>query len=152
MKRDGLLVVMFVGLLLALGASDEGRMDPRQPVARIECARVSWATGAGHAAQTTTARINGIVYRIDIILSAVTANPTVNVSYADQNAVVCLPAMNTLADGTAHFKNALVNSISTSADFNPVAINGTITVTIDPSADAGGSAQTLTADVIFYVR
>ncbi len=125
---------------------------PSGPVNRHEFPRVSWATGAGHAARTTTATVNGTVLRIDIIISEVTANPTVNVSYADHNSVVCLPAMNALADATKHFKNAMVNSISASADFNPVAVCGDITITIDPSADPGGTAQTLTVDVVMYTR
>jgi hypothetical protein len=151
MKRSGWIVAGLLATVLLMGASSDFRAE-RQPVARIECTRLSWATDAGHAAQTTTTSLNGVVYRIDIIISEVTGNPTVNVSFANQNSVVCLPAFNTLADGTKHFKNALVNSITSSADFDPVAVADTITVTVDPSADAGGSAQTLTVDVVFYVR
>ncbi len=138
--------------VLTMGASYDHREIQQSPVARVQFTRLSWVTGAGHAAQTATAAVNGTITRIDLVASAVTGNPTLNVSYADDNGVVLLPAMNSLADGTKHFKNALVNSISASADFNPVMHAGNITVTVDPSADAGGSAQTLTVDVILYIR
>jgi hypothetical protein len=156
MKRSvlamAMLAAVFSSLLLTIGATSDLRTE-KLPVARIECAQLDWVTDEGHAAQTTTADLNGIVYRIDIIISSVTAEGvTVDVSYEDQNGVVCLPAMSTLAENTKHFKNALVNSLVSSADFDPVAIAGTVTVTVDPSADAGGSAQTLTVDVIFFVR
>lgn len=132
-------------------ASEDLRSEKR-PVARIQFTRMSWATGAGHAAQTATVYVNGIIERVDIIISSVTDNPTVNISWADLNSVVLLPAMNTLADGTKHIKYGLSNKATQDADFNPVPHCGNITVTADPSADAGGSAQTLTVDVILYVR
>lgn len=152
MKRTLLTMAVLLTMIFAMGASLDRREYAQFPVARVECTRVSWATGDGHAAKTTTATVNGIIYRIDVIASEVTANPTLNVTFADQNGTVCIAAQNALPDGTANFRNALVNSILVSADFNPVAVAGTITVTVDPSADPGGVAQTLTVDVIFYVR
>lgn len=152
MKRTLMTLALVLAAFLALGVSYDRRDVPRFPVARVECTQVSWATGAGHAAKTTTAALNGIVYRIDILISSVTDNPTVDVSFADQNSVVPVAAFSSLADGTNHFENALVNSITTSADFDPVAVAGDVTVTVDPSADPGGSSQTLTVDIIFYVR
>lgn len=153
MKRNLLTAAIVAAVLLSLGASYDRRDLSRFPVARVECTQVSWDTGDGHTAQTTTAAINGVIYRIDIIVGNITGNnPTINVSFADDNGVVCLPAMNGLALNSKNFKNALVNSIAASADFDPVAVAGTITVTVDPSADPGGTAQTLTVDVIFYIR
>ena len=148
MKRV-LWSIAFLIVILTMGASFDRRENSRFPVARVECAQLAW-TATGHTAKTTTANLNGIVYRIDILISEATNNPTVNVSYADQKSVVCLPAMSGLADGTKHFKNGLVNSLVSSADFDPVAIAGTVTVSVDPSANAGVSG--LTVDVIFYLR
>ena len=132
-------------------ASEDLRSE-KKPIARIHFTQMSWATGDGHAAQTATAYVNGIIERIDIIISSVTGNPTVNVSWADLNSVVLLPAMSSLADGTKHIKYGLSNKGTQDADFNPVPHCGNITVTADPSADPGGTGQTLTVDVILYVR
>lgn len=124
-----------------------------ESVARYEFAQLSWATGAGHAAKTATlGNVVGMIERVDIIISSVTGNPTVNISFVDQNSVVVLPAMNTLADGTKHMKLAYSNKGTQDADFNAVPHAGLLTVSADPSADAGGEGQTLTVDVILYVR
>jgi len=120
----------------------------QEEIKTVEFSQVSWATGAGHAAKTATAyNVNMLVERIDVLISSVTANPTVDVSFADGNGVVIIDATNftTLADGTKHMKLAT----KATADFDAVPINGDITVTVDPSADPGGAAQTLTVDVIF---
>lgn len=112
-------------------------------------AQLTWATGAGHAAQTTALKdIEGIIVRVDIIISSVTGNPTTNFTITDEDSVVIL-TLSTLADGTKHMK--LATSDSTDFDALPVA-NSTLTLSADPSADAGGSAETLTIDVILYLR
>lgn len=134
-------------------ASLDRRIDgPQFSVARFEFARQSWATGAGDAAKTATlSNINGTIRRIDVLISSVSANPTVNVSITDHNGV-SLVSFSSLADGTKHIKLAESHKSSQDADFNPLPVNGTLTVSIDPSADAGGTDQNLTVDVIIYVR
>ena len=110
--------------------------------------QVSWATGAGNGAKPTTIYdVNMMLERVDVLISAVTANPTVNITFADDNGVVPIDATNftTLADGTNH----MMLSTKATADFDAVPITGNITATITPSADAGGSAQLLTVQIIF---
>jgi hypothetical protein len=132
--------------------SDQRHLGPSKPVATYQITQQSWATGAGHAAKTTDlANLNGMLERIDIIISSVTDNPTVDVTLTDSNSCT-LVSLTGLADGTKHVKLAYSNKSSPDADFNPIPINDTVTVSIDPSADAGGTAQTLTVDVILYVR
>lgn len=127
----------------------------RYTVARYEFDAVDWITDEGHTAQTSTIQnVCGTVYRIDVIISSVTANPTVAITWADQNSVVLVPnaLCAALADGTRHYFLAESNKGTQDADFNPFPHNGNITLTIDPSADPGGSAQTLTVQPILYVR
>lgn len=117
-----------------------------------EFAQVSWETGDLHAAQTKTlADIEGIIERIDIIISSVTDNPTVNLTITDENGCQIV-AFTSLADGTKHVKYALSKG-ATDSDFNPIPVNNTtLTLSVDPSADPGGTGQELTVDVILYLR
>lgn len=115
-------------------------------------ASLTWATGAGHAAQTTELNdIEGIIERIDLIISSVTGNPTTNFTITDENS--CVPiSFSSLADGTYHVKYGLSKG-ATDSDFNPTPVNNsTLTLSADPSADAGGSGETLTITVILYLR
>jgi hypothetical protein len=116
--------------------------------------RRTWLTGDGHAAQTATLRnLMGLITRIDIVISEVTDNPTVTVAFADSAGLAIIPSFATLADGTHHVKLARSNKSTPDADFNPLPVcQETLTATVDPSADPGGSAQTLTVDVILYLE
>ena len=133
-------------------SSEDRRVSGRQnPVARIQTVQKTWATSAGHAAQTDTVFISGTIYRMDVVILAVTANPTVAITCADDNGGVFGNELDhaALADGSTHYFDSQ-SSKDDDADFNPVTHHGDIVVTIDPSADAGGG--TLAVDVIFYVR
>ena len=122
--------------------------DERYPVCRMEFAQKSWVTDEGHAAKTDTLNeINMLIERIDILISEVTGNPTVTVTITDHNSVQ-LVSFAALADGTKHIKLAT----SDATDFDALPVSGDLTVSIDPSADPGGVAQTLTVDVIIYGR
>lgn len=58
-----------------------------------------------------------------------------------------------LADGTAHVLLAESHKATQDADFNPVPCwEETLTLSVDPSADAGGVDQTLTVDVDLYLE
>ena len=129
--------------------NDNRVLGSGKPIAKIQFDQVSWLTGVGHAAKTTLKNnINMLVERVDVLISAVTANPTVAITFANENSVTVIDGTNfaALADGTNH----TLLSTKATADFDAVPLNGNITCTVDPSADAGGSAQTLTVDIIFY--
>ena len=129
---------------------DQGR---QYPVGRLEFVQQSWDTGDGHAAKTASLNINGTVYRMDVIISSVTANPTVSITFTNANSIVYGNELDqaALTDGTSHYFDT-ESSKDDDADFNPVCMNDYVTVSIDPSVDPGGSDQTLTVDVILYVR
>lgn len=117
-------------------------------------AQLTWATGAGHAAQTTALKdIEGIIVRVDIIISSVTGNPTTTLTLTDENSCLLPITLSSLADGTKHVKNGLSMGGTTDSDFAPVPVNNTtLTLSADPSADAGGSGEILTVDVVLYLR
>ena len=139
----------------AVSSYDRRPNFSRNPVARLAFSQFDWVTGEGHAAENETFQyVNGTIYRVDVIISSVTGNPTVTMTLRDQNGIILIPdaLFATLADGTSHYFLAESNLVTQDADFNPVPHNGNVILTVDPSADASGEAQTLTVDFIMYVR
>lgn len=122
-------------------------------VNRKDFVTLDWITDEGHAAQTASLQnVTGLCTRIDVVISAVTGNPTVDVSFLDGNGLAILPAFSTLADGTHHVKLARSHKAVPDADFNEMPFcEDTLTVSVDPSADAGGVAQTLTVSVRVFL-
>lgn len=151
------LIVATIACVAAISAW--GGYDPRTgetgpSVARYEYT-FDWITGEGHASESHTFQtFYGRIERVDITITSVTANPTVNVSMRDQNGVILIPdaVFTTLADGTNHTFRSESYKASPDADFNPVTHAGNVQVSVDPSADAGGAAQTLTVKVVLYAR
>ena len=139
---------------IATSSSDQ-RVTGQHKVARIQTDQVTWITGAGHAAQSETVFISGTIYRMDVVIPAVTGNAdlTVAITCADDNGCVFGNELDHAAQ--AHgVTNYFDSESSTDGDgnFNPVTHHGNIVVTMDPNEDTGGTAQTLAVDVIFYVR
>jgi hypothetical protein len=101
-----------------------------------------WQTGDGHAAQTLTLRnLIGALENVVVAITAVTGNPTVNVTLTGPEGEVLL-SLEALADGTVHFK-------AYPTDFDSILLaGGDVTLSVDPSADAAGEAQTLTVEVV----
>ena len=115
-------------------------------------AQLDWVTGEGHTAQTADLEaVNGILHALEIKISSVTDNPTVNVTLSnitDTDFVTTLETFSTLADGTLHIY--LRNSKEYDADKDidgHVFCYDNLRISVDPSADPGGSAQTLAVDV-----
>lgn len=115
----------------------------------------TWATGEGSTAKSqTTGEANGTIVGLTIPISEVTDNPTVAVTFRDADGCIIIPdaAFATLADDTKHIFYFLSEQGTQNATENPVAVRGPLTVEIDPSADPGGVAQTLTVKVRIFIR
>ncbi len=140
-------------MTIATSPADERVSGIMNPVARLQFGQAQWLTGAGHAALTRTIKVSGTIYRMDVIITSVTDNPTVNITAADDNGIAFGTELDHsgLADGTNHYFDS-ESSTDGDGDFNPVTHHGDITLTIDPSADPGGAAQILNVDVLLYVR
>ncbi len=91
----------------------------------------TWATGDGHAEQTETVAINGILQKVIMKASSVTGNPTVTLTI-DDNGDNEIFTSGAKADGATY----------TFSVYEP--ISGIMKIAVDPSADPGGSSQTLT--------
>jgi len=117
----------------------------------------TWATGAGHAAQSEVAyNLTGLLTRIDVIIPTVTGNTlAVAVTFRDQNSCIVVPdaLCATLADGQNNIFLSSSNLATQTANFNPVQlIDSDITVSIDSDEDTGGTLQTLSVQVILYLE
>lgn len=160
MKQLKTVLIAILASALCIGAITTSTSDKRvtglqNPVARIQTAQVDWVTSEGHAAQTADVYINGTIVRMDVVISTVTGNAdlTVSITCTDENAADFGNELDhaALAHSATYYYDS-ASSADDDANFNPVTHNGTITVSMDPNEDTGGTAQTLAVDVIFYVR
>jgi len=139
---------------IATSSSDERVKGLQGPVARLQFPQVTFVTGAGHAAKTADLEVNGKIVRMDVIIAAVTGNSnlTTDVAITDENGSALGNELDhtTLAHGTSTYYDS-ESSTDGDADFNAVYHNGTLTVSVDPNEDTGGTLQTLAVDVILYV-
>ena len=116
----------------------------------------NWETGEGHTAQTDVIPCNFLPEAVFLSISSVTADPTVDVtiSLVMDGDEYTIDTFSTLADGTNHvfsvFKATPDFDVAPLyAGLDGVATDG-VKISIDPSADAGGSGQTLTVKA--YVK
>ena len=119
-------------------------------------AELDWVTGEGHAAQTADIfRVTGNLRKIEVKISSVTGNPTSDVTLSDisdTDFVTELIALSTLADGTLHIYHSRSKEYDADKDIDETFFNlNDLRISVDPSADAGGSAQTLTVKVKLYL-
>ncbi len=91
----------------------------------------TWATGDAHDEQSETVAINGILEKVILKVSSVTGDPDVTLTIDDggDNEIFNSGAKN---DGATY----------TFSVYEP--ISGIMKIAVDPSADPGGSSQTLT--------
>jgi hypothetical protein len=112
----------------------------------------TWATSAGHAAQTQVlGKVTGKLIAVGMQVSAVTGDPDVTVAITDA-ADLSLFNSGAQNDGANYRFGTESNKASPDADFNPsYVVSEDLTVSIEPDADAGGDAQTLTVTVDVYI-
>jgi len=119
-------------------------------------AELDWITGEGHTAQTADIfRVTGNLRKIEVKISSVTGDPTSNVTLSDisdTDFVTELIALSTLADGTLHVFHSRSKEYDADKDIDEMFFNlNDLRISVDPSADPGGSAQTLTVKVKLYL-
>jgi hypothetical protein len=122
---------------------DKRDQDFGKPIWRARATFI-YQTGDGNAAQALTLKnLNGTIKLMVVSISEVTDNPTVNVSLTDDLSAA-LVALTTLADATVHYKDADDWAV------DELVVAGDLVISVTPSADPGGSGQTLT--IIVEVR
>jgi len=119
-------------------------------------ATLDWITGEGHAAQTADIeRVTGNLRKLEVKISSVTDNPTVDVTLSDisdTDFVTTLISFSGLADGTLHIYHSRSKEYDADRDVDEMFFNlNDLRISVDPSADPGGSGQTLEVDVKLYL-
>jgi hypothetical protein len=115
----------------------------------------SWITGAGHAKATqVTGEANGTIVGLTVIISSVTGGPTTALTFRDNDDCIIIPdaAFAALADDSEHLFFFLSEQGTQNATENPIPVRGPLTITVDPSADAGGSGETFSVKVRIFIR
>lgn len=120
-------------------------------------AQLDWITDEGSTAQTADlAGVNGILHRIDIKISSVTAGPTVTITLSDitdTDYVTTLETFSGLDDGTLHIYLREPKEFEADKDIDGhVFCWNNLRISVDPSADPAGSEQTLAVDVTLYLE
>jgi len=115
---------------------DRRSQTEEKPVWQVATTQMSWANGAGHAAQTETIeQVNGTVKQLKVVINNPTNNPTTTVALQDLDGTVIYTT-------GALAKNTTTLQLPTT--IGDIVFRGCI-VSVDPSADAG--ATSLTVDV-----
>ena len=117
---------------------------------------LDWITGEGNTAQTANIeRVTGNLRKVEVKISSVTANPTVGVvlsDISDTDFVTTLETLSTLADGTLHIFHSRSKEYDADKDIDESFFDlNDLRITVTPSADPGGSGQTLTVNVKLYL-
>lgn len=134
-------------------SSEDRRIEGRQfSLARFEFEQQT-IPATGTTAQTETlANINGTIVAIEIITSDTEDGATYTVALTTANGA-SLFSKASLADNSNHWLDAVSDTNPRDADFNPIPVNGTITVTVTPdkSPDAADLVAP-TVQVILYME
>lgn len=136
---------------IATSPSDERVKGRQGPVARLQFAQQTFPATAS-AALTADLPVNGTIKAMEFVISETEDNITYTVAIANENGAALFSEA-ALADLSTHWRDS-ESSTDGDGDFNPIPMNGTLTVTITPSAapDAGPvGTKTATVDVILYV-
>lgn len=119
---------------------DRRTMAKDKPVWEHSITAMTWVTGAGDAAQTETVPINGVIKQIVMTVSEVTGDPDVVLSIQD-------PSTNEFYTVTVHDNTTTIKYVTTHFAENQLTFAKGFIVSVNPDADAGGAAQTLTVNV-----
>ncbi len=91
----------------------------------------TWATGDEHAEQSEPVAINGVLQKVILKVSSVTGDPDVTLTIDD--------------NGDNEIFNSGAKDDGATYTFSlHEPVSGVIDIAVDPSADPGGSGQTLT--------
>ena len=127
-------------------SSKDFRQD-KHPVARLDFAQATWASGVT-AAVVKTMAVNGVVEQIAVAVNDNTDNRTATVTITDENGATLFTKASIAENATTtYFARSYKGTPD--ADFNPFLAVGTLTATITPSGDPGASGMTV--DLYLYL-
>ena len=102
----------------------------------------------------TLANLNGTIVGIKAVISETEDNITYTIALADANAAALFSEA-AMADATKHWRDARSDKNPRDADFNPIPVSTTITMTVTPSAKPDAApvgTKTATVAVTLYLE
>lgn len=140
----GIVVVALVSLLFAATKTDN-RQYLGFPIAKYAATQLSFAPGDANVAATTLYNLNGLVERIDIIISDGNNADNAVVTYTENGTT-----MGTFSVSMDSSQRIVKRATSDSTDFDAIPACGNLVFSIDPNGGPGGVTMTVDFDV--YVR
>jgi len=137
-----------------MASNDRRHLDARFPIARYEFTQQTFPATATTALTDTLYDVCGTIKAIEILVAETEDNITYTVAIADENSAALFSEA-ALADLTNHWRDSESGKGTQDADFNPIPVNGNLTVTITPSAKPDAASvgdHTATVDVILYLE
>ncbi len=119
--------------------------------------QLDWITDEGNGAQTADLEgVTGILHKYEIKISSLTSAPTVTVTLSDitdTDFVTTLESFSGLAVGTLHKYLRMSKEYDADKDIDGHVFCGNdLRITVTPSAEIAGTAQTLAVDVTLYLE
>jgi hypothetical protein len=150
MKKYIIGFMLALSLFLFIAATTDHRnWDDRYPVAKISISQLSWVSGDANSASTTLSNINGMIERIDIVVSdsnQAPANVCTVLLEDDEGTDLAYFANVPMTPATRTMKLAT----SDSTDFDAIPCCGNIVVTVDPNVGPTGVMWTF--DMVIFVE
>lgn len=137
-----------------MASEDKRHWDKRFPVARYEFATQTFPPALDDDLAPTLTNLCGTIKAIEILISETEDGIDYDFSLTDENAAVVFAELN-IAHASQNWRDSESGKAGPDADFNPIPVNGTLTMTISPSAppDAGLVLEHIaTVQVILYMK
>ena len=137
-----------------MASEDKRHLSRSFPIARYEFATQTFPPTASADLIVTLANLCGTIKAIEILIAETQDSINYGFSLTDENAAVVF-SEGAIAHNTQSWRDSESGKAGPDADFNPIPVNGTLTMTISPSAppDAGTVGDhTATVQVILYIK
>ena len=137
-----------------MASEDKRHLSRSFPIARYEFATQTFPPTANAALAPTLANLCGTIKAIEILIAETQDSINYGFSLTDENgAVVFSEAV--IAHNTQSWRDSESGKAGPDADFNPIPVNGTLTMTITPdnNPDNGNTGVLIaTVQVILYIK
>lgn len=137
-----------------MASEDKRHWDKRFPIARYEFATQTFPPTLIAALAPTLANICGTIKAIEILIAETEDAINYGFSLTDENADVIFSEA-VIGHNTQNWRDSESGKAAPDADFNPIPVNGTLTMTITPDnkPDAGEVGDHIaTVQVILYME
>lgn len=119
--------------------------------------QLDWITGEGYGAKTVDLKgVTGILHKIEVKVSTVSGTPSVTVvlsDITDTDFVTTLETLAGLGKSLLHKFLRMSKEVAVDKDIDGhVFIGNDLRITVTPTADPGGTLQTLEVDVTLYLE